>query len=487
MQSSSTRFSEIDYQTHIAAAQPFDQGVPQINGASVYGASPGKDFLYLIAVTGERPITFQAEGLPEGLILDREKGVIRGQVEAAGEYQVILQAENRLGQAQKSLRIVIGEDCLALTPPMGWNSWNCFRSDISQNQILEIAENMIKYGLTARGYSYVNLDSGWQSKKRGGKYNSILPTDAFPDMKSFCDQLHEMGLKAGIYSSPYIVPWGTDGCGTSSGLYDTNYPVYRDKRVGIEKHEAEDVLQWSEWGFDYLKYDWYHTDPRLAERMAAELRKSPRDFVFSVVTNVNIADAEKISRIAHSFRSNSDTAPYWASIADNAFSNDQWNYYVGPGSWFDLDMFATQERDGKRLNRNEMISHVTRWMIRPTPILLDCDPANIEDWLYDLLCNEEVIAVNQDPLGKPAAVIYKDNHWDIEFKPLEDGSFAIAFFNLWEQPAIAPYIGFEQYAGEKFKVRDLWAKKDLDSDIDKDFVIGVDAHCVKLFRVYPQK
>lgn len=124
--------------------------------------------------------------------------------------------------------------------------------------------------------------------------------------------------------------------------------------------------------------------------------------------------------------------------------------------------------------------------MRPSPIMIDCDPNTMDDFLKDLLCNEEVIAVNQDPLGKPAAVIYKDSRWTIELKPLEDGSFVIGFFNMWSRPDIAPYIGIHQYAGDKFRVRDIWAKKDLTRDIDNDFVVGVEPHCAKLFRVFPE-
>jgi alpha-galactosidase len=478
-----------DCATSLAPALPWNEGKPVINGPEVYGASPGKEFLYLIPTIGGRPIKFSAENLPAGLSVDAEKGLIRGKAEKRGQYQVVVTAENSQGKCSKSLKLRIEDHAIALTPPMGWNSWNCYRSTIDDVKIRATADGMVRSGLAARGYAYVNLDSGWQSKQRGGKLHSIVPRDGFPNMKALCDHIHSLGLKAGLYSSPYVVPWGTDGCGTSSGPCDTSFPWFlapnlKSKYIGLDKHEREDVAQWAEWGFDYFKYDWAQTDMILTERMSRQLRASSRDIVFSITTDVQINDAVKVKELANLWRSNRDTGPQWQSVVQNGFNNEQWNPVIGPGHWFDLDMTALMPLDGKSLTHNERIACVSRWMMRPSPILIDCDLTRpLDDFTLRLLCNEEIIAVNQDSLGKPSASILKKDGWDIQLKPLVDGSYALAVFNLGDKPAQSPKVdlGFFGLDG-KLKVRDLWNKKDL-GEFNNGFAVGVDAHCAKVFKI----
>lgn len=491
MQKESTKLNEVEYQTKLAPIIQWDKGHPIINGPSVYGASPGKDFLYLIPTVGERPMRFFADCLPAGLFVEAKSGQIKGKVEERGEYLVSLKAKNKHGECTKTLKLIIEDNGLALTPPMGWNSWNCYRNDIDDIKIRAVANGMISSGLAARGYTYVNMDSGWQSAQRGGKHNSIVPKDEFPDMKALCDYIHSLGLKAGIYSGPYVIPWGTDGCGTTSGICDTNFSlrfnstyIFNSKYIGMNKHEHEDVSQWAEWGFDYFKYDWSKTDMVLTERMSQELKKSYRDIVFSITTHVDINDASKVKDLVHLWRSNDDTQPDWDSVVDNGFKNQQWNPVIGSGHWLDLDMTAILPRDGKKMTQNELISCISCWMMRPSPILIDCDPTDMDDFTLSLLCNEEIIALNQDSLGKPAVSILKSELWDIQLKPLSDGNYALAFFNLSSEPAIAPKIDLAFFGvGNKFRIRDIWNKKDI-GEFESNFVLGVDAHCAKVFKIF---
>lgn len=476
--------TSIDYRTKVAPAAPWDKGRPVINGPDVYGASPGKEFLYLIPTVGERPIRFTAENLPAGLFIEKESGQIKGKADTKGEHRVTLTAENRHGTCTKMFTIVIDDNALALTPPMGWNSWNCFRSDIADAKIRTIADRMIRSGLAARGYSYVNMDSGWQSKKRGGAYNSIIPKDGFPDMKSLCDHIHSLGLKAGIYSGPYTVPWGSDGCGSSSGIWDTNYQKFREKYIGINKHEPDDARQWAAWGFDYMKYDWNYTDMTTAERMHRALRDTSRDIVYSITTDVEFSDAARVKELANLWRSNKDMGPLWELFLHNGITNTrQWNPLIGPGHWFDLCLTAFMPRDGNSFTRNELIAHISCWMMRPSPIMIDCDQHLMNDtFVQSLLCNEEIIAVNQDRLGKPAASLFKDDTWDVQIKPLSDGNYALAYFNLSDASAIAPAIEHAAMLGihEKSPIRDLWNREDLGYF---DFPIGVESHCAKVYKV----
>ncbi|MEK6796958.1 MAG: glycoside hydrolase family 27 protein [Spirochaetota bacterium] len=485
MNRTSAKSEAVDHRTKLAPAAPWDKGRPVINGPDVYGASPGKEFLYLIPTVGERPISFSAEGLPAGLSVEQGSGQIKGKAEKKGEYGVSLKAENRHGTCAKKLTLIINDNALALTPPMGWNSWNCFRSDIDDGRIRTIADCMVSSGLAARGYSYVNMDSGWQSEKRGGMYNSIMPKDGFPDMKALCGHIHSLGLKAGIYSGPYTIPWGTDGAGSSSGLWDTNHAMFQDKFIGLVKHEAEDVRQWADWGFDYCKYDWNITDMCTAERMSRELKASSRDIVYSITTDVDIRDAFKVKELANLWRSNKDMGPLWELFLHNGITNTrQWNSVIGPGHWFDLCLTAFMPRDGKSFTRNERIAHISCWMMRPSPIMIDCDQQLMNDeFVLSLLCNEEIIAVNQDRLGKPSASIFKNDSWDIQIKPLSDGTYALAYFNLSEKAAIAPEIEHAAKLGihDKSPVRDLWSREDLGCF---DFQIGVESHCAKVFKVW---
>ena len=189
-----------DRSAYILTPEPAPE--PRINGARVFGARPGSDFIFAIAATGDRPMTFSAEGLPKGLALDPRTGRITGCVKKAGEYTVKLRAENGLGSCERGLRIVIG-DKIALTPPLGWNSWNCWARDVTQEQVLSSARAMVEKGLDRHGWTYINIDDGWQGR-RGGKYNAIQPNTKFPDMKALADEIHGMGLKIGIYSSPWV-------------------------------------------------------------------------------------------------------------------------------------------------------------------------------------------------------------------------------------------------------------------------------------------
>lgn len=477
---------EMDAKTVLAKAAAWNEGAPAIHGPERYGASPGKPFFHAIPACGERPIRFSAEGLPAGLVLDGATGRITGRAAAEGDYAVLLKAENRHGCAEKRLAIVIGENVLALTPPLGWNSWNCFRSEIDAAKIGRIAEGMVASGLAARGYVYVNLDSGWQSKRRGGPFNAIVPHEGFPDMGALADRIHGLGLKMGIYSGPYTMPWGTEGCGTTSGRVDTHFPLFvgqAKKFIGLDKHEAEDVAQWADWGIDYFKYDWHHTDMELAGRMSRALRASSRDIVYSITTNVALADAAEAARLCNLWRSNADTHPGWDSVVKNGFGNEAWNPFIGPGRWFDLDMFATRPRDGKRLTEDELLACYTRWAIRPSPLLVDCIPEEMDDFTRNLLMNEEVLAVNQDVLGKPAAPVMKGEGYEIQLKPLADGGYAAGFFNLSEEAKALPELdlGLFGLPGER-RVRDLWAKRDLDGRRSR-LAAAVPPHGARLFRI----
>ena len=217
-----------------AIRTPPAPAAPRINGPRIYGARPGHPFFYHLPITGRRPITVAAEGLPEGLSLDAATGNITGSVSETGDYAVTFTAGNGAGKDTASLRIVIGPT-ICLTPPLGWNSWNCFGPHIDADKIRGAADAMVATGLIDHGWTYINMDDTWEGKKRDDAGN-IVSSTKIPDMKGLADSIHAKGLKIGIYSSP--------GPFTCAGA------------IGSWQHEDQDAATYAAWGMDYLKYDW---------------------------------------------------------------------------------------------------------------------------------------------------------------------------------------------------------------------------------------
>src|SRR6266542_1934038 len=192
---------------------PAAPGTPRINGPRVYGQRPGRPLLYHVPATGDRPMSFSADNLQEGLKLDESTGQITGSVKEPGTYPVTLHARNSRGEASVLFKIVIG-DQIALTPPMGWNSWNCWAGAVDQDKVLRSARAMAKSGLIDHGWTYINIDDTWQGK-RDPETKALQGNDKFPDMKGLCDAVHALGLKAGIYSTPWITSYANHPGGSA--------------------------------------------------------------------------------------------------------------------------------------------------------------------------------------------------------------------------------------------------------------------------------
>jgi alpha-galactosidase len=487
---------------------PLPAAEPRINSAKVFGVRPGSPFQFLVAATGDRPMTFSATGLPKGLEIDPQTGIITGSLSMAGTYEVTLSAKNAKGKAEKKLRIICG-DRIALTPPMGWNSWNCFAGEVSADKVKRAADAMVKSGLINHGWTYINIDDFWENHRdskdqslRGelrDEAGFIIPNSRFVDMKPLADYVHNLGLKIGLYSSPG--PWTCGGC---AGSY------------GYEKQDAE---SYAKWGFDYLKYDWCSygnvinglpgNDPYKVSSlsyngggelnsaikpfkvMGEYLRQQPRDIVYSLC-QYGMSDVWKWgdSVSGNSWRTTNDITDTWVSVKDIALAQDKSAAWAKPGNWNDPDMLVVGtvgwgNPHKSKLKPDEQYLHISLWSLFSSPLLIGCDMEKLDDFTLNLLTNDEVIEINQDPLGKQATCVQTIGELRIFVKELEDGSRAVGFCNFGFDIIDLPYKDFEKIGLQgKFKVRDLWRQKDL-GDIETQtgqLALKVPVHGVLLYK-----
>ena len=464
---------------------------PRINGAEIFGVRPGSPFLFTITATGDRPMTFAADNLPAGLRLDPQTGRITGKLDKLGEYIVTLRAKNSLGSAKRKFKIVAGND-IALTPPMGWNSWNCFAHAVSAEKVKAAADAMVKSGLINHGWSYINVDDFWQNHRDSkdptlqgpprDAQGNIVPNVRFPDMKGLADYIHDRGLKAGLYSSPG--PWTCGGC------------------AGTWQHEEQDAKQYAAWGFDYLKYDlcsYGEVRPACGTSIEANqlpyremgkiLRQQPRDIVFSLC-QYGMFDVWKWGATVdgHTWRTTGDIVDTWSSLSGIGFRQDPAAPFAKPGNWNDPDMLIVGKvgwgnLHPSRLTPNEQYTHISLWCLLSAPLLIGCDMTQLDAFTLNLLENDEVLAVDQDPLGKAAMTVAKNGETRVYAKTMADGSKAVGLFNLGETETQVQVNWADLGLKGKLNVRDLWRQKDL-GKFKNTFTATVPRHGVVLIKVW---
>jgi alpha-galactosidase len=462
---------------------------PRIHGAHVFGVRPGSPFLYAIAATGTRPLTFAVDSLPAGLTLDASTGQITGSVTTAGRYPVTLRASNSLGQAKRPFTIVVG-DKICLTPPLGWNSWNSWAGLVDQQKVLRAAQAMVSSGLAQHGWSYVNIDDTWQGK-RGGDFNGIQPNEKFPDMKGLVDQIHGLGLKAGIYSTPWQTSYA-GFIGGSSDQEDGSWPTPHPGGTGKHVFATQDAKQWAAWGIDYLKYDWSIDVPE-TKRMSDALRAQNRDIVYSLSNSANFAWVSSYVELANAWRTTSDIRDNWASMSGIGFAQGQWASYAGPGHFNDPDMLVVGETGGyegpphpTQLTPDEQYTHISLWALLAAPLLIGCDLDKLDDFTLNLLENDEVLDIDQDATGHEAVCVHTDGDANVYCKTLEDGSLAVGLFNRGADTRSVTANWADLGLKGKHMVRDVWRQKDLGTFMNK-FTATVHGHGVVLLRILPSR
>ena len=436
---------------------PKEKDEPQFNGADIWGVRPGRPVIFRVPVSGVRPMTFTAKGLPAGVTLDG-RGVLRGTAPSAkGDYDIEVTAKNAKGEATRTIRLAVG-GTIALTPPMGWNSWNTLCHRLTQKDAMAAARALEESGLADHGWAYVNLDDFWEmnnwSKPDADNYRPelvgpsrdargrILPNPTFPDMKALTDYIHSFGFKAGLYSSP-----GPRTCGGCEGSYG---------------HELQDAECWADWGFDYIKYDWcsYGTifgketgfgsraaydDPKCRDayikpyRLMNEcLRGQKRDILYSYC-QYGMAHAEEWAREngANCWRSWEDLKDGWIwmeKAIESRIGGEYWKW-CGPGCWADPDMMIIGQQYSfgsdhpTYLTPNEQYTHVSIWAMIGSPLLIGCDLTKLDDFTRALLANDEVIAISQDRLSKPAKRIRHADAESVWVRILANGDVAVALLN----------------------------------------------------------
>jgi alpha-galactosidase len=475
---------------------PLAPAAPRINGPAIFGVRPGSPFLYSIPVTGLRPITYSIENLPSGLIFDTATGRIGGHLTERATYSVVLRARNALGNAEKRFRIVVG-DRIALTPPMGWNSWNCWAGSVDQEKMLRSARGLVSTGLAEHGWTYVNIDDTWQGK-RSGPSLALQGNEKFPDMKALCEVIHGMGLKAGIYSSPWITTYGGFAGGSSDsqdGAWEHLKDYEANKRIGRYEFADRDAARWAEWGFDYLKYDWNPNDVAHTRQMALALRATGRDIVLSLSNAAPLDAITELSKWAQAWRTTGDVWDTWDtpglwqnSVSEIGFNQDSWVPHGGPGGWNDPDMLVVgrvgwgPKLHETRLTPAEQYTHISLWCLLAAPLLIGCDIEHMDAFTLNLLTNDEILAIDQDALGVSARRVWTIGAVDVYRKPLEDGSVAFGFFNRGDiAHTVTVKLDRLGLPGRRL-FRDLWRQKDAGT-FEKELPITVQPHDVMLYKV----
>ena len=532
--SSNTNLSAREEQ--IIAAAKMDRA-PRFNGARIIGIHPNTPFLLSLAASGERPLTFSAKRLPAGLSLDPKTGIITGSLARAGEFSFTARAENPEGLADAEIKINCG-DVLALTPPLGWNSYDAFGDAVTEAETLANAAWM-KENLQPFGWDTIVVDFRWYDSKADGvrvqnpegviidQFGRCIPApNRFPSaaaggFKNLADQLHAMGLKFGIHIMRGIPRKAVE---QNLPIADSNFtaaqaalPETDTNRTCVWNHDmfgvdattaagkawyASIAKQYAAWGVDYVKCDdianmfrgqIYSADEIAA--LATGLKNSGRSIILSLSPGPTpVSSSAHLKQFANLWRVSNDFWDNWKSLDHNFSLFTDWYGHGSPGHWPDGDMIpfghiCQRNCDVKperwtRFTRDEQLTLMSLWALAPSPLMLGMNMTNNDAWTTAILANPEVLAVNQDSLGRAAQHLAEPGQvaetWT---KNLADGSVAVGFFNRTAAPVSVNFAWLKLGYISAPQVRDLWVRKNLGKQ--KNFTAELPPHGSMLLAVKP--
>ena len=373
-------------------------------------------------------------------------------------------------------------DTLAQTPPMGWNSWNKFACNVSEGLIKSTADALISTGLKDAGFEYLVIDDCWLIG-RDAEGNMIPDPDRFPNgMKPVGDYIHSKGLKFGIYTDA-----GTKTC---------------EERPGMRGYEYQDMRTFASWGVDYVKNDWCFAQDMSAKATYAVVKDAivatGRPMVHSICEWGFSQPWEWGAESGHLWRTTFDIEDCWGcSTMTLAYGQEIENFmgftkildlqvglepYSGPGHWNDPDMLQV---GNDSLTFEENKAHFSLWAILAAPLMLGNDIRNMSDEVHGILTNKEIIALDQDKLGKQGVKIRDDGDFEVWAKQLADGSRAIVMFNRSKSNKEMSFNWTEiGYSNDlKMNVRDLWQHKEM-GKFKATYSAEVPAHGVVVVKVY---
>jgi alpha-galactosidase len=371
----------------------------------------------------------------------------------------------------------------AATPPMGWNSWNFFAEKVTDKDIRAAADQLVSTGMKDTGYIYVNIDDTWEAERDA---NGVLRTNSkFPDMKALADYVHSKGLKIGIYSGP-----GPKTCGGYTASLG---------------HEEQDAKMYAAWGIDYLKYDLCSFNEAVMQKqapndkaeqmrlmvaaydkMSKALQATGRPIVFSLCQYGWDSPWEWAPALGgNSWRTTDDINAHWDRIYAILSQQEGLEAYAGPGHWNDPDML---EVGNGELTLAENRSHFSMWAMLASPLLAGNDLPNMKPEVKSILTNRDVIAIDQDPMGKQASRVYSDGEVEVWARHLDGGAIAVAVLNA----------GSDRYSTHPFhlsltklglngtqQAKDLWTGKDM--ELTNNMPVELASHDILLVRVATPK
>ncbi len=356
---------------------------------------------------------------------------------------------------------------LAKTPPMGWNSWNKFHGDVSDKIVRAVADAMVTSGMRDAGYIYVNIDDTWQGQRDA--QGNITPNEKFPDMKALAKYVHSKRLKLGIYSSP-----GPKTCAGYEGSF---------------RHEAQDARTYASWDIDYIKYDWCSAArvylpksmPEAYAIMGRALQATGRPIVYSLCQYGLLDVGEWGGKVSGNlWRTTGDIGDNWASMSHIGFDEQMGRAkYAGPGHWNDPDML---EIGNGGMTDTEYRTHMSLWSLLAAPLLAGNDIANMSAATKAILLNKEVIAVDQDALGKEAVRVSKNGDLEVWARPLAGSAWAAGLFNRGPAAARVTAKWSDMGISGRHHIRDLWQHGDMGAAADA-YTAEVPSHGVALIRI----